>query len=288
MCQARRHQQLSLHRFHQHPRQNEFFGDTSDSELQELAADMQTRGQQERVHCLPDGTIIRGHRRVAAARLLGWEMIDAVVRYDLADAPEDAVVNELISDNLIRRQLDDLSLARCYRQLKQAAVSADDDGQGDIRDRLAARLQCGKSGRTLDRLERLLDLPRDLQDAISQGTMNRSQGERILRLSPERQAEIAEVIRIGEPVREVLVDLDVVKPSRKKAPADFAQELLASLRRIIPLLENHLTELDRVQVGDGLALSVLNEAVGFLTSWRDRKQQLRNRSIEAIRDQLTT
>src|SRR5215510_5112745 len=84
-----------------HPRQAEFFRGLSDAELRNLAEDMKP-GLRVPIEILPDGTIIMGHQRVRAARLLGWERIDAVIRYDLEEQGEAAVLELLIKDNLDR------------------------------------------------------------------------------------------------------------------------------------------------------------------------------------------
>jgi ParB/RepB/Spo0J family partition protein len=266
-----------------HPRQDDFFADTSEAELRELAADMELRGQQEPIHCCSDGTIIRGHRRVQAAELLGWEKIRAVIRSDLGDADDDAVVDELITDNLMRRQLDDLSLARCYRQLKRSYVPDDSDETGDVRDRLAARLNSGKSGRSLDRLERLLDLPRDIQDMISRGDLNKSHGEKILKLPEKKRDKLFNSLRAGEPVVKVLRHHGVINPATAKTPNQLGQELLDFLNHNVKKLDQNMEDLDRLQVRGAGALRVLDQSVDFLTAWRDRKQSLFGQSVDAIR-----
>lgn len=268
-----------------HPRQREFFADTSDSELQELAADLERRGQQEPIHCCADGTLIRGHRRVQAAKHLGWQTIQAVIRHDLGEPDDPRVIDELIADNLIRRQLDELSLARCYRELKRAAQSAPDSGVGgDLRDQLAARLNCGKSGRSLDRLERLLDLPRVLQDCISRGELTKSHGEKILRLPPDRQQAIAQAVQDGGPGKQILRDHGVISPPRPDTPADLGKDLLSFLDVYLPQLKQNLKALDRLQVRGGRTDTVLEDAASFFAAWRDRKARLRQQSINAMRE----
>ena len=244
--------QVALDWVKDHPRQSEFFAETSDVELQELADDLERRGQQEPIHCCPDGTIIRGHRRVKAARLLGWSQIDAIVRREVDDPLAPDVVDELVLDNLMRRQLDDLALARVYQYLKQSIEFNDCDERGDIRDRLAARLNCGKSGRSLDRLERLLDLPREIQDAISRGELTKLDGERILKLSIRKQTRIATAIQKEEEVEPLLTQWGIRKRQREKTRQQVGKELLSVLRQTIPLLGGKINALDRVQVGNGM------------------------------------
>ena len=96
-----------------------------------------------------------------------------------------------------------------------------------MRDQLAARLNCGKSGRSLDRLERLLDLPLDIQHAISRGTLTKSHGEKILRLAPDVQAAIARALREGIPARQVLRDY---RPSDDTWPSEWIPKKLEAAK----------------------------------------------------------
>ena len=56
---------LELKLLKTHPQQSQLFTQTNQAQLDELAADLERRGQQESIHLTRDHTIIRGHRRVA-------------------------------------------------------------------------------------------------------------------------------------------------------------------------------------------------------------------------------
>jgi len=265
-----------------HPYQEEFFSPAPEIELEELAADLDSRGQQEPIHCTADGTIIRGHRRVECATRLGWETIRTVVHLDVTDATDPGIVNDLILDNYMRRQLDDLALARCYRQLKRTYFSSDDE-EGDVRDRLAARLNCGKSGRSLDRLERLLDLPRGIQNAIARGDLTKSHGEKILRLSADSQVAIEQRLCAGDVPRTILQDFGLTRTTATRTPCDIGSDLLTYFKTHLEHLKEHYDQLDQLQVRGRDVNDLLDEAVDFLTDWRDRKRKLRRQSIDAVR-----
>ena len=98
-----------------HPQQHEVFADLPDEQLEELATDLKLNGQLVPIEVMPDGTIICGHQRVRAARKLGWSTVRAIIRDDLAELGKAAVFDRLVSDNLNRRQLDQLTQARCYQ-----------------------------------------------------------------------------------------------------------------------------------------------------------------------------
>src|SRR6185312_462483 len=119
---------VKLDQLRPHPRQVALFSDLSDGELEELARDMHTRGQQHAIEVLPDYQIVAGHQRVRAALQLGWSQIDVIVRRDLAAAGELATEQHLISDNLMRRQMGRLERARCaYRMMELRAGGSLDD-----------------------------------------------------------------------------------------------------------------------------------------------------------------
>lgn len=154
----------------QHPRQAELFSDLPQPQFAELVEDMRANGQRTPIDILPDGTIICGHQRTRAAMFLRWDEIDVYVRRDLAELGEAAVEQRLIEDNLHRRHLDPLELARCYQHLAAQTRQLPQDllrsyHRGDLRDVIAKRLDC--SGRTLDRYLRVLQTPIEVQNAFS-------------------------------------------------------------------------------------------------------------------------
>lgn len=281
-------QQIPLSWLKRHPNQDAIFSETPESELGELAEDISRRGLQEAIHVCPDGTIIRGHRRVAAVKHLGWEKIEAVVRHDIDDPCSSAAIEDLINDNVMRRQLDDLELARCYQAMKAAlSPGAISDGNGDLRDRLAARLNCGKSGRSMDRLERLLQLPRDIQDLITRNKLNKHQAEKILRLSRKRQQEVFEALRSVENIPEVLRHFGIIKPATSRSPAELGEELLQFFIRNLPTVRANLTALDRLQVQGKDVVDLLDDATEFMIAWKKRKRMLKQQAIKELQSPVT-
>jgi ParB-like chromosome segregation protein Spo0J len=194
-----------------HPRQFENFDDAADVTVEELAKLLQIRGLDRPVEILSDGTIICGHRRVEAAKQVGWTEIDVVVRHDLEAKGPEAVEKRLIEDNLedqnSRRQLDPVALARCYKRLFELEKGVVNGGElppywhGDFREYLGGKL--GISGRTLDRYLRLLKLPRPIQNAVSNG-LPMGFATKVLDLPEEIQATIAAAITAGGDPRETI------------------------------------------------------------------------------------
>src|SRR5258707_6553370 len=99
--------------------------------------------------------VICGHQRLRGLKKLGRTEVRAWVRYDLAEEGEACVEERMITDNLLRRQLDKLSVARYYRRLKEISKSLPYEKQkrygfGDSRDVLAKEFNM--SGRNIERL----------------------------------------------------------------------------------------------------------------------------------------
>src|SRR5262249_60344055 len=78
-------QKWKISRLKKHPLQETMFGDLPDAELRALAEDMRVNKQKDPVEILPDGTVLAGHQRIRAARLLGWPEGDGIIRQDRAE-----------------------------------------------------------------------------------------------------------------------------------------------------------------------------------------------------------
>jgi ParB-like chromosome segregation protein Spo0J len=183
-----------------HPRQAQFFDKLPHHLLRDLAQDMEARGQKEPLEILPDGTIVCGHQRTEAAKLLGWEEIDVWVNHELAEQGEHAIFQRLIEDNIARRHLDRLEQVRCYKQLVELAAETPLEQQrshqrGRLRDVVGARL--GMSGRTLDRYIRVLETPREVQDAFKAGQISLENAGSVAGLSTELQEQLVADLRAG-------------------------------------------------------------------------------------------
>jgi ParB/RepB/Spo0J family partition protein len=200
-----------------HPMQNEWFAPISEPELVALADSIRRDGLHHPVHVLPDNAILAGHQRVDAARVLGWEFIDCIVRTNLADDPSAAAMF-VLTDNLHRRQMGPLELAKAYQALQtierqNRPIRVAGELRMDLRDRLARHLS--RSGRQLDRYLRLLELPRAVQVAISQRRLPISLAERLYGLTTGQRAEIAAALDGGEEPKAVVRRF---VPNRGKQP----------------------------------------------------------------------
>jgi ParB-like chromosome segregation protein Spo0J len=211
------------------PCQAEFFPDMPHAEMCKLARSMEETGLAHEVEILPDNTIIAGHQRVRAARHLAWETIRCWIRDDLAKAGEAAIMRRFLEDNAARRQLTMLEKARCYRELKRLKGTSFATAKGNVRDALAARFQ--KGPRTMARWERLLDTPREVQDAVEAGRLQLTTGGKVAGLESDAQQAIAERIRNGEAPAKVVQEY--VSPPKARSTASEVNRLVKMIEQVM-------------------------------------------------------
>ena len=205
------------------PYQQALMGDVPAHALDVLIAGMKKKGQRDPIKILPNGEILDGHQRVRAAKKLGWEEIAVIVVDDL-EPGEDTVKVFVIEANLVRRQMDPLAQARAFRQLKEIEKKKPVNKMGqsdreDLRDRIAKSLG-EKSGRVLQRVERILDMPRPIQDAFSAKEINQKEALAFASLRKgQRQAAEQEILD-GCPVKDVLRKYIPKAPAKKRPPSN--------------------------------------------------------------------
>jgi ParB-like chromosome segregation protein Spo0J len=252
-----------------HPRQAANFRASLPHEVGELADDLKRNGQLCPVECLPDGTLIGGHALVAAAKLLGWQQVDVWVRHDLAAQGADASERRLIEDDLTRRHLPPLELARCDKRLKEMGRRGGlcQQDKAELRDQIGKKL--GMSGRNLDRYLRVLDdTPQEVQDAVSSGKLAVTLAEKVASLPRAGREKVAAEIRSGEDPSEVVCRH--VRPARTthKKTRDAFNSFMSALARGVPDLEGRL-ERANVELTPQTAL-LLNRAESVIGIIRDR------------------
>ena len=148
--------------------------------LKELAASIREFGVIQPIvvikieHEIETGTqveyqLIAGERRLMASKLIGLERIPAIIKR-IAQG-EGAVQMEMaIVENLQRSSLNPIETARAYAKLQ--------DQFGLTQREIAVKL--GKSRETIANTVRLLNLPTEIQDALTDGKINESQGRLLL------------------------------------------------------------------------------------------------------------
>jgi ParB family chromosome partitioning protein len=238
-------QKWKLSKLKDYPKQAEMFGAFSEVEIAALAADMHKNGQRVPIEILPDGTIIAGHKRVRAARLLGWTHIDAIVRNDLADAGSDAVEEAFISDNLVRRHLSPLARARAMQRLMELELSTDNI-YGDSKEALKCRIatQLSLSPRSVNRYLLVLQTPPAVQAAFDSGAISLIKAGRVALLTDAEQRTIAERLDAGESPREVIAAARSRNTLIADLPDTAFRRFLRALQRELPLIAGHEREIN--------------------------------------------
>ena len=173
--------------------------------LSELAASISRHGVLQPIVVSADGDgyeLVAGHRRVLAARLAGKTTIPAVVRDEVGDRLELALI-----ENLQRSDLNAIETARAYKLLMETYDLTQEE--------LAERL--GKSRSSVANMLRTLSAPQALQDAVIEGKIGEGHLRALLPLplSAALQA-LAAVIAKGLSVREAeALARKMVHPTRR-------------------------------------------------------------------------
>ncbi|MCE9554556.1 MAG: ParB/RepB/Spo0J family partition protein [Planctomycetes bacterium] len=216
MKAQRRIVQVKIANLKPHPLNGVLFRRPTEQQMEQRAEDIRLRGLQHPIEILPDDTIICGHCRVEALKLLGHKTVAAIVRADLAAKGEAGILEYMIGDNLHRRHLGPLERARCavslleiagrrVRQREEDDESADGEHRprpdGRARDVVGKILIC--DGRTVDRYLRVLKAPPEVQEAFDRGKLKLVTAGQIASLTAEQQDEIVAAIRAGQSPQEV-------------------------------------------------------------------------------------
>jgi len=211
------------------PRNSLFFPDMSDRELQDLARDIVQIVRDRPIEILPDNsagfmpnTIIRGHQRLRALRLVGAKTTVVRVRYDLADANELTIKKDVFNENIHRRHMDPVSRARAIDEfVTQRKLDRDPDfsGPGQVRDRLGGIFHL--SGRQVARYLTVLKTPVAIQDAVRDGKLPMVRAVDVASLDSKTQQQLAKRIEKGEDPREVVCGyLDKQRKRRPESSQD--------------------------------------------------------------------
>jgi len=157
--------------------------------------------------------LIAGERRFLAAKMLGLERIPAIIKkIDLeSDRLEMAII-----ENIQRADLNPLEAARAFAKLQ--------DVFGLTQREIAQRL--GKSREAVANTLRLLGLPSNIQDALSQNKINESQARALLTISDLNQQQVIfqELINNNLSVRDLREKIKTEEPTGK--PADPEEHYL--------------------------------------------------------------
>ena len=153
-----------------------------DNRLEELAQSIRSNGIiQPLVVRLVDGhyMLVAGERRWRAAKLAGAATVPVVVR----EIPEDRLLEITLIENIQREDLNPMETATAFSRMSaELHLNAEQIG-----------LRTGKDRTTVINLMRLLQLPQDIQQLISDAKLTAGHGRCLLSLpTAELQHEVAE------------------------------------------------------------------------------------------------
>ncbi len=159
-----------------HPQNAEFFPEKLPEHLwNELVADIKENGVINPLIVTPDYTVIAGHLRLEAAKEAGLTHVPVVIR-DI-NPESDEAISMLIKDNLLRRHLNDVQVARLIRKLKEeygvkhggdrrSKEALESNGQ-NVRLKIAEMM--GLNERHVRRLDKINNLIPDFKSLLETG-----------------------------------------------------------------------------------------------------------------------
>jgi len=165
-----------------------------ETRLEELTASIKKNGVLQPVLVRPYGggfQLIAGERRLAAAQRAGLFKIPAVVK----EIPDNKIRELALVENIQREQLNPMEEAQAYQHLMEET----DETQEEIAGRL------GKDRSTIANAIRLLKLPSDVRQLVSEGKLSPGHARALLaaNAAPSQMVQAAEmIVNKGWSVRE--------------------------------------------------------------------------------------
>jgi ParB family chromosome partitioning protein len=237
-----------------------------------LADSIRSRGvlQPVLVRPQPGGRhqLIAGERRWRAAQLAGLDSIPAVVRRD-----DDAASLEVaLIENMAREDLDPVEEARACAALTEEL--------GLTREEVGRRV--GRSRAAVSNLVRLLDLPDDVLEAISDGRLSEGHGRALLLAEDHaaRRQLARSSIEAGWSVRELERR---AREAGSRSPTAARPARTRRGVRLHPDQEAAIAELsDQLEAALGLPVAVVPDGDGFRATLRLVSAEVAQRLIERL------
>lgn len=170
--------------------------------------------------------LIAGERRLMAVKMLGWERVPAIIRK--VDTKSEGLEMAVV-ENLQRSDLNPIETARAYAKLQ--------DEFNLTQREIASRL--GKSRETIANTLRLLNLPTEIQEALTKNQINESQARLILTIPDltEQQIIFQDLLNKNLSVRELK------RRIKKENVGTHKNEESRALDPQLNILQEQLTEI---------------------------------------------
>ena len=163
--------------------------------------------------------LVAGHRRVLASRMAGRTAIPAVIRDEVSDRLELALI-----ENIQREDLNALETARAYKLLMET--------YGLTLEQLGERV--GKSKSTVANTMRSLQAPQLLQDALTDGKITEGHLKALLSLDMSAAiAALGDIIAKGLSVREAEALARKLAKPRNRSEARAGRRADPELRAVV-------------------------------------------------------
>ncbi|MGB9791864.1 MAG: ParB N-terminal domain-containing protein [Thermacetogeniaceae bacterium] len=247
-----------------HPKNSELFPDRLPENLwRELVEDIRQNGIINPLVVAPDYTVLAGHLRLEAAKEAGLTHIPVVIRD--VDPESDEAVSMLIRDNLLRRHLNDVQIARLIRKLKEeygirhggdrrSQEARESRGQNVL---LKIADMMGLNERHIKRLDKINDLIPDFKSLLESGKWSATTVASIIgSLPPEEQQQLLEML--GESgvcalsvkeAQELKRELDSIRKEKEsllEQLAELEEERNALSRQLADLQDSLVTKEEEI------------------------------------------
>ncbi len=184
--------------------------------IEELAQSIRVNGIIQPLVVRKDGIgyqLVAGERRLRAAKAAGLERVPVIVR----EFPDDRLLEVTLIENIQREDLNPIDTAHAFeRMANELSLSPEEIGR-----------RTGKDRSTVVNTLRLLQLPEDIRDLVSQHRLSAGHARSILALpTPEMQRELAEkAVAQGWSVRQTERAVQKLQNSAAKLPEEIEEAL---------------------------------------------------------------
>lgn len=203
------------------------------AEIESLAASLQSHGLIQPIVVRKVGgryQLIAGERRLRAARHAGWNEVPA----KLVEADDRLAAELAIVENLQRRDLNPLEKALSFRQYIER--------YGCTQEELASRLEINRS--TVANFIRLLELPDEIQRAVSNEKISYGHARALLPLGDEHE-QLAYCRRIQDEGLSVRAVEDLVQDAIRSADEPVAESSADRPTKSKPTKSKHNASLEQ-------------------------------------------